>query len=109
VLYIGKAQAKFATFRVTKKFSPHTGKPIPWLSRSSVMCNYYYFYLVDEDFGPLFIKFAAYFPYTVHVCLNGHEYAKRQLVNAGLAFEALDKSSASHTPTGIASPIWEAG
>ena len=28
---------------------------------------------VDEDFGPLFIKFCSYFPYTARVCLNGHE------------------------------------
>ena len=48
------------------------------------------FYLVDEDFGPLFIKFASYFPYTARVCLNGHEYAKRQLAKEGIAFEALD-------------------
>ncbi len=90
VLYIGKAQEKFATFRVTKKFSTQTGQPFPWLSRSTVMCNHYYFYLVDEDFGPLFIKFAAYFPYTARVCLNGHEYANRQLAKEGIAFEALD-------------------
>ena len=66
------------------------GKAFPWLSRGAVMCNHYYFYLVDEDFGPLFIKFASYFPYTARVCLNGHEYAKRQLAKEGIAFEALD-------------------
>jgi hypothetical protein len=90
VLYIGKAQEKFASFRVTKKFSERTGKPFPWLSRGTVMCNHYYFYLVDEDFGPLFIKFASYFPYTARLCINGHEYAKRQLAKEGIAFEALD-------------------
>jgi len=90
VLYIGKAQEKFASFRVTKKFSDRTGKPFPWLSRGAVLCNHYYFYLVDEDFGPLFIKFASYFPYTARVCINGHEYAKRQLAKEGIAFEALD-------------------
>jgi hypothetical protein len=90
VLYIGKAQEKFASFRVTKKLSERTGKPFPWLSRGTVLCNHYYFYLVDEDFGPLFIKFASYFPYTARVCLNGHEYAKRQLAKEGIAFEALD-------------------
>lgn len=77
VLYIGKAQERFASFRVIKKISVYTGQPYPWLNRSSVMCNHYYFYLVDEDFGPLFIKFSSYFPYTARVCLNGHEYAKR--------------------------------
>ena len=90
VVYIGKAQEMFASFRVTKKFSDRTGKPFPWLSRGTVMCNHYYFYLVDKDFGPLFIKFASYFPYTARVCINGHEYAKRQLAREGIAFEALD-------------------
>jgi len=90
VLYIGKAQERFASFRVIKKISTHTGQPYPWLTRGAVMCNHYYFYLVDADFGPLFIKFASYFPYTARVCLNGHEYAKRQLAKEGIAFEALD-------------------
>jgi hypothetical protein len=90
VLYIGVAQEKFSGFRVMKKISSHTGTAFPWLYRSTVMCNQYYFYLVDEDFGPLFIKFSSYFPYTARICLNGHEYAKRQLEKAGIAFEALD-------------------
>lgn len=54
------------------------------------MCNHYSFYWVDVDFGPLFIKFCAYFPYTARVCLNGHEYVKRQLAKEGIPFEALD-------------------
>jgi len=90
VLYIGVAQEKFAGFRVMKRISAHTGTAFPWLYRSTVMCNQYYFYVVDEDFGPLFIKFSSYFPYTARVCLNGHEYAKRQLQKAGIAFQALD-------------------
>lgn len=90
VLYIGKAQEKFSTFRVHKRFSAQTHQAFPWLIRSTVMCNQYYFYLVDEDFGPLFIKFSGYFPYTARVCLNGHEYAKKQLEKEGIAYEALD-------------------
>ena len=90
VLYIGKAQEKFPAFRMSKKISAETGAPYPWLYRSTVMCNQYYFYIVDEDFGPLFIKFSSYFPYTARVCLNGHEYLKRQLGKEGIAFEPLD-------------------
>jgi hypothetical protein len=37
----------------------------------------YYFYLVDEVFGPAFVKVCAYFPYPVKIWLNGHEYAVR--------------------------------
>ena len=53
------------------------------------MVNHFYFYCVDRDFGPFLLKFATY-PYTAKLCLNGHEYAKRQLARAGIAFEALD-------------------
>jgi hypothetical protein len=97
VLYIGKAQERFASFRMIKKISAHTGQPYPWFTRGTVMCNHYYFYLVDADFGPLFIKFCSYFPYTARVCLNGHEYVKRQLAKAGIPFEALDNGLLSCT------------
>lgn len=94
VLYIGVAQERCSTFRVTKRFSERTGTSFPWLYRSTVMCNQYYFYVVDEDFGPLFIKFAGYFPYTARACLNGHEHANCQLRKAGIAFEALSPQQA---------------
>jgi len=90
VVFIGVAQEKFAAFRTRKKRNPETGTTYPWLYRSTVMCNQYYFYLVDRDFGPLFIKFSSYFPYTARVCINGYEYAKRQLEKAGVPHEPLD-------------------
>ncbi len=45
---------------------------------------------MDEDFGPFFLKFCTYFPYNAKLCINGHEYVKRQLAKEGIAFEALD-------------------
>lgn len=90
VVFIGKAQEKFSTFRTRKRYNQETGKSYPWIYRSTVMCNQYYFYILDRDFGPLFIKFSSYFPYTMRICLNGHEYAKRQLDQRGIAYEALD-------------------
>ena len=38
----------------------------------------YYFYILDPEFGPGFIKICTYFPYPAKVWLNGHEWAKRQ-------------------------------
>ncbi len=48
------------------------------------MVNHFYFYCVDKDFGPFFLKFGTYFLYNARLCINGHEYVKRQLrkVNA---------------------------
>jgi hypothetical protein len=54
------------------------------------MVNHYYFYCVEENFGSFFLKFCSYFPYNGKLCINGHEYLKRQLAKRGVAFEALD-------------------
>ena len=52
--------------------------------------NHYYFYCIDEDFGPFVLKFCSYFPYNAKLCLNGHEYLKRQLEQNGIAYPALE-------------------
>lgn len=90
VLFIGKAQEKVSVFRTEKRRNPATGSTYPWIVRSTALVNQYYFYCVDRDFGPFFLKFSSYFPYTGRLCINGHEYAKRQLAAEGIAFEALD-------------------
>ena len=52
ILSIGKAQERFASFRMIKQISAHTGQPYPWFTRGTVMCNRNSFYLVDADVGP---------------------------------------------------------
>ena len=90
VVFIGIAQEKATVPRtVRKKWGTGEGS-IPWIDYTTAMVNFYYFYCVDEDFGPFFIKFCSYFPYTGKLCFNGHEYLKRQLEKAGIGFEALD-------------------
>jgi hypothetical protein len=49
----------------------------------------YYFYILDPDFGPGFIKICTYFPYPARVWLNGHEWSKRQADHVGIAYRAL--------------------
>jgi len=90
IVLIGKAQEKTTTFRTTKGFGARTQDCYPRLVRTTAMVNQYYFYGVDSDFGPFFFKFSSYFPYTAKFCLNGHEYLKQQLGQAGIAYEALD-------------------
>ena len=90
IVLIGKAQEKTTTFRTTKGFGPRTQDRYPRLVRTTAMVNQYYFYGFDRDFGSFFFKFSSYFPYTAKFCLNGHEYLKQQLAQAGIAYEALD-------------------
>jgi hypothetical protein len=90
VLYVGRAQEKARVPRTQRRRNPHTGGTFPWVVDSTAMVNHYYFYCVDKDFGPFFLKFCSYFPYNAKLCINGNEYAKCQLRQRGIAFEALD-------------------
>lgn len=88
VLFIGKAQEKASVFRTEKRRDARG--VYPWIIRSTAMVNHYYVYILDRDFGPLFLKFCSYFPYPAKLCLNGHEWLKRQLTQRQVAFEPLD-------------------
>jgi hypothetical protein len=90
ILFVGKAQEKASVFRTETRRNPTTGKAYPWITRSTAVPNHYYIYILDREFGPLFIKFCAYFPYAAKLCLNGHEWLKRQLTRRGIPFEPLD-------------------
>jgi hypothetical protein len=90
IVLIGKAQEKTTTFRTTKGHGPRSADRWPRLLRTTALVNQYYFYGIDVDFGPFFFKFSSYFPYTAKFCLNGHEYLKHQLAQAGIAYEVLD-------------------
>jgi hypothetical protein len=89
VLFLGKAQEKVTVFR-TEKRTDAAGKKYAWIVKSATPVNQFYFYCLDADFGPFFLKFSTYFPYNAKLCINGHEYVKRQLAKEGIAFEALD-------------------
>ncbi|MFS8086440.1 MAG: hypothetical protein ACMG6H_12480 [Acidobacteriota bacterium] len=90
VVFIGKAQENARVYRTEKRLNETTGQKYPWIVSSHTPVNQYYFYCQDRDFGPFFLKFCSYFPYEAKLCINGHEYTKRQLEQAGIAYEALD-------------------
>jgi hypothetical protein len=89
IVFIGKAQEKVPVFR-TERRRNEKGATYPWIVRSTAMVNQFYLYGLDRDFGPFFLKFSSYFPYNAKLCINGHEYAKQQLLKKGIPFDALD-------------------
>ena len=92
ILFAGVAQEKTRVWRTRQRTDPVTGKRYPWLCQEQAMVNHWYFYGFDADFGPFYVKFCGYFPYTGQIYLNGHEYAKRQCLKAGIGFTALDNA-----------------
>jgi len=85
VVLIGVAQERMRGFRATKVASGQ----FHW-TRQSICVKHYYFYLLDRDFGPAFIKLGTYLPFPIRVWLNGHEWVKRQLAQTGIPYQALD-------------------
>jgi hypothetical protein len=91
VVLVGIAQEKASVWRSWKaKGHEKAAHPHMEWGRQMAFVNHFYFYLWDPDWGPAFWKTNAYAPYPVWVWLNGHEWAKRQLDSAGIAYDALD-------------------
>lgn len=93
VVLIGKAQEKANGYKARRV---DRGTKV-WFeySRQEVYVTHYYFYILDKDFGLVFIKVCTYFPFDVKVCFNGHEWAKQQLRQASIGFEALGNGFAA--------------
>ncbi len=72
VVFIGVAQERTMSFKTTK------GNHI---SRQPAFVNQYYFYVHDRQWGPGFVKVCPYAPFPAKLCLNGHEWAKQQLLH----------------------------
>jgi hypothetical protein len=85
IVFIGVAQEKAQAFQGKK-----IDGQFQYTRDKTVYVNHYYFYIDDADFGPLFLKVCSYAPWGTKLCLNGHEWAKRQLEKEGIAYEALD-------------------
>jgi hypothetical protein len=85
IVFIGVAQEKAQAFQGKK-----INGQFEFTRDKTVYVNHYYFYIDDADFGPLFLKVCSYAPWGTKLCLNGHEWAKRQLEKQGIAYEALD-------------------
>ncbi len=101
VVFIGRAQEKNTVFRTEKRRHPD-GSTYPWIVKTTGVINQFYFYCVDTDFGPFFLKFCSYFPYTGKLCINGNHWAQRQAAKAGIGFTAMDNAFAAvQDPAGL--------
>ena len=102
VVMLGIAQEKAFAWRGWRD-GGHDAHPHFAFGRQAVFVNHFYWYILDPQWGPSFVKTNAYAPYPVWVYLNGHEWAKRQAAQQGVAFTALDNGFARcENPEGLA-------
>ncbi len=96
VVAIGCAQEYQNVFSSARRTTAN-GAPSFSFAKADRRVSVFYFYVVDDDFGPGFIKLCTYFPYPGKVWVNGHEWAKRQADRAGLDYTALANGFATCT------------
>jgi hypothetical protein len=53
-------------------------------------CLHYYNYFLDPDLGLIHARLQSWFPFTMHVCLNGREWLARQMDAAGIGYVRRD-------------------
>ena len=73
VLFVGKA-GEGARAAYQRRHNPNSDSTYPWLESSTATVNYYYFYAVDEDFGPFFIKFCSLCRRRTHAAAGGEPH-----------------------------------
>ena len=51
-----------------------------------------YFYFLDPEFGLVYVRLQTWFPFTIQVYVNGHDWLARQMVQAQLGFVQQDNA-----------------
>ena len=55
-------------------------------------CMHYYHYYLDPEFGLRYTRLQSWFPFTIHIGLNGRDWLARQMTRAGLKYQKKDNS-----------------
>ena len=66
------------------------GRPRVVPARRKCLCLYFYF--LDRQFGLMHVRIATWFPFSVQVCLNGHDWLARQMNRHGIGYRQLDNA-----------------
>jgi hypothetical protein len=51
-----------------------------------------YFYFLDPEFGLLHIRIQTWFPFTIQICINGHEWLARKMDRHGISYRKCDNA-----------------
>ena len=68
------------------------GKGRPRLKRSYPRIAVLYFYYLDPECGLIHVRIPTWFPFSIQVYVNGHEWLARQLDRAGIGYKKRDNA-----------------
>ena len=84
--------AVFSAVEVCQSYEIHRNRQARTLDLRPARrkCLHYYVYRNDPLFGLVHVRMQSWFPFNVHVVLNGREWLARQLHKAGLSYQRGD-------------------
>ncbi len=68
------------------------GQQRPWLYYTKRQQRVLYYYFLDPDFGLMDIRLQTFFPFTIQVYVNGHEWLAQQMLAKKLGFSQCDNA-----------------
>lgn len=64
----------------------------PRVIDSRRLCQVFYFYHLDPEFGLTHLRLQGWFPFDIQIYVNGHHWLERQLEREGVAFTSADNA-----------------
>ncbi len=82
----------FATIEPCRSFRLAYGHGRPTIRPAWRKCLFLYFYFLDREFGFCHARVQTWFPFTMQVYVNGHEWLARQMDKRGLRYRRLENA-----------------
>lgn len=82
----------FSIVEACQSFKLKYGEGKPRLASSSPRCLCLYFYYLDREFGLMHIRIQTWFPFTVQIYVNGHEWLARKMSQHGIGYMQADNA-----------------
>jgi len=81
-----------SSIETCRSFVVRPGKGRPHLESATRKCQHLYFYYNDPEFGLMYVRLQTWFPFTIQIGLNGHDWLARKMTRHGLRFRQLDNA-----------------
>jgi hypothetical protein len=82
----------FGTLEPVQAFRLAYGEGRPRLLSQWRKCLVHYFYLIDRQFGFMHVRVQTWFPFTMQIYVNGHEWLARRMSRLRLPFKKLENA-----------------
>lgn len=82
----------FGTNETCRTFRVRFGEGAPKAGPALRVCLVLYYYFMDREFGLMHVKMQTWFPFTIQVYVNGHEWLARKLTAAGMRYRQVDNA-----------------